>query len=212
MAQIDSPIISAVLYCATGKGEKDKTEIVSGRLSLRALAAHFIKKYRCGGPNVQRIHVWRHGNCHGVIARGQHRRGNTIAFAAKDDTAISAEIGLRQDSFIGVWMGGDAVDAASVKLFEALNECQIRGMRLVSELMSLAEFCQLDDWQLQQRAHGIADSAPKKRAAGGFTDNQRLHTERNAVPNERAEILGVRQRVNGDKEPGARALPEKFFQ
>ena len=55
--------------------------------------------------------------------------------------------------------------------------------------------------QLKNRAHGIADGAAQERAAGSFADNQRLHTERNAIADERAEIFRVRQGVHGDEQP-----------
>ena len=126
------------------------------------MAAHFIKKNRCGGSNVQGIHIWRHRNGDRFIARGEHGRRDAIAFAAKDDAAVTREIGLWQDPFIRVWMRRDAANAASTEIFEALNQRQVCRVRFLGELMPQAELGQLNDWQLQQRAHGIADGAAEE--------------------------------------------------
>ena len=67
--------------------------------------------------------------------------------------------------------------------------------------MPLAEFGQLDDRQLQNRAHRITDGTAQERAAGSFAGNQHVHAEGDAIAHQRAEIFRAGQRVHGDEEP-----------
>ena len=78
--------------------------------------------------------------------------------------------------------------------------------------MPLAKFCQLDDRQLQNRAHGIAHGAAQERAAGSFADDQCLNAERDAVAHERAEIFRVCQCVHGDQQQRFRLVRQNIVE
>lgn len=61
----------------------------------RALAGGLVKE-DCGGTaHVQGINALGHGNGRGLVAGRQRCRGKSISFAAKDQTAIRLELGLR---------------------------------------------------------------------------------------------------------------------
>ena len=49
----------------------------------------------------------------------------------------------------------------------------------------------LDDWHLENCAHGAADRSPQKWAAASFADQQSMHIKCRAIANQRAEILSV---------------------
>ena len=176
------------------------------------MAVYFVKKNCGGGADVERVNMRRHGDGHGVITGGEDCRGDAVAFAAEDHAAISGEIGLRENPLVRVRMRSDAADAPRAQFVQALHERHGRGMRIELPRRPLAEARQFDHGQLQNRAHGIAHRAAQKRAAGGFTHNQRLRAERHAISRERAEVFGVGQGIDSDKKLRMRAVSENFLE
>ena len=182
------------------------------RYDLPPLPVDFVEENRRGGADVQRIHRGRHGNGHRFIAGFQNGRGNAVAFAAEDDAAIAGKIRLRQKFLFVCGCAAMQRTPRARKFLQAFNERLGRGVRFGGELMPLAEFRQFDDRQLQNRAHGIADGAAQKRAAGSFADNQRLDAERDAVAHQRAEIFRARQRVHGHEEQRFRVFRQNVVE
>lgn len=179
--------------------------------ALRALAAHFVKKNRCGRSDIERIHFWWHRDGNGFVAGGEDGFGYAVALAAEDDAAIAAEVGLRENFLIGVWVSRNAADAVRAKFFQAVDEGEVGEVRFVGELVAVAEFGELNDGQLQERAHGIADGSAQEGTAGGFADDECLDAEGNAVADERTEVFGVGESVNGDEEVWAWSIGEDVF-
>src|ERR1700754_3715630 len=87
-----------------------------------SLPIGFVEEDSGGGADVEGVDVWWHGNRHGFIAGGEHCGGNAVTFAAEDNAAISAEIGLRQNPFVRVRVRGDTVDAARAKVLQAFDQ------------------------------------------------------------------------------------------
>ena len=153
-----------------------------------------------------------HGDRDGFVAGGEDGWGNAITFTAENDAGIAAEIGLRQDAFVGVRMGGDAANAARAELLQTLDEGEFGGVGIDAGAAPLANAGEFHDGQLQDGAHGIADGPAQERAAGSFTDDERLHAEGDAIAHECAQIFGVGQGVERDEEARRRTFREDFFE
>src|SRR6266704_4019831 len=74
---------------------------------LPPLALDFVKEDCGGSGDVERINIGNHGDGHSLVAMVQQRLGYPVAFAAKQDAAVTLETGLRQIFGGGVGVRGD---------------------------------------------------------------------------------------------------------
>src|SRR5262245_25694811 len=103
-----SEFLTQALVKATDIADQEQELL---RLAL-SLPIHFIKKDRSRAADVQGIDFARHRNSNRLIAGGESRRRETVAFAPEYQAAILFQVALRRRFAAHMRMGSDAMNAA----------------------------------------------------------------------------------------------------
>ena len=145
---------------------------MASRRASAALPGRLVEEDGAGGGHVERVHVRRHGDFHGVIARGQRGLRKSGAFRAEDETAVTAQIDGSQLLCTGPRMGGEASNAARAQGGEFFDEV-----------------VHMHHGLLEDGAHRSGNGATLEGAAARLAHDEEGHAKGRAASDDCAEIF-----------------------
>lgn len=158
-----------------------------GRPKSPALPSRFVEKNAGGDCHVQRIHVRRHGDYHQIVT-GRHRGGReTGTFRTKHQTAIAAQICVRQFCRASMQMRRQATNASRPQCRQGCHQ-----------------IIHPHQWLLKNRAHGTGNGPSLKWAAARLAHDEKMRAKRRATPHHRPKIFRAGNALHSGEQQRAR--------